>query len=134
MKYKVINSDGHTIEPPGMWERYLPKKFHDRVPKIVKDRKGGDAWQFYPDVPPAAIGMVTTTAGRTYEQYHWYGSSFQTINKGCWDGKARLDEMSFDGVDAEILYPSQRTMTYFTGSDDLEFHRAGVEAYNTWIS
>ena len=43
MKYRVINSDGHTIEPPDMWERYVPKKFHDRIPRLVKDEKGGDA-------------------------------------------------------------------------------------------
>jgi predicted TIM-barrel fold metal-dependent hydrolase len=132
MEYHVINADGHTIEPPDMWQRYLPAKFKDRAPKVVKDPRGGDAWQFFPDVPPAAIGMVTT-AGRRYEEMHWYGSTYQTINKGCWDGAARVKEMTFDGVDAEVLYPSQRTMTYFTGSDDLEFHRAGVDAYNDWI-
>ena len=132
MKYRVINADGHTIEPPDMWQRYMPKKFHDRIPQVVKDKKGGDAWQFYPDVPSSAIGMVTT-AGKRYEDFHWYGSTYQSINKGCWDGKARVQEMMFDGVDAEVLYPSQRTMTYFTGSDDIEFHRAGVDAYNKWI-
>jgi predicted TIM-barrel fold metal-dependent hydrolase len=132
MKYSVINSDGHTIEPPDMWERYLPAKFQDRAPKVVKDKRGGDAWQFFENVPPAAIGMVTT-AGQRYEEMHWYGSTYQSINKGCWDGDARVKEMLFDGVDAEVLYPSQRTMIYFTGSDDVEFHRAGVDAYNDWI-
>ena len=97
-----------------MWERYLPKKFQDRAPRVVKDPKGGDAWQFFPDVPPAAIGMVTT-AGQRYEEMHWYGSTYETINKGCWDGKARVEEMLFDGVDAEVLYPSQRTMMYWDG-------------------
>jgi predicted TIM-barrel fold metal-dependent hydrolase len=115
-----------------MWQRHMPKKFHDRIPRIVKDPKGGDAWQFFPDVPPAAIGMVTS-AGKRYEEFHWYGFTYDTINKGCYDGKARLEEMTFDGVDAEIIYPSQRTMTYFTGSDDDEFHKAGVDAYNSWV-
>ena len=132
MKYKVVNSDGHTIEPPDMWLRYLPKKFHDRAPRVVKDPKGGDAWEFFPDVAPAAIGMVTT-AGQKYEEMHWYGSTYETINRGCFEGDARVEEMMFDGVDAEVLYPSQRMMTYFTGSDDEEFHKAGVAAYNDWI-
>lgn len=132
MKYKIINADGHTIEPPDMWQRYMPKKFHDRIPRLVKDPKGGDAWEFYKDIPPAAIGMVAA-AGKRYEEFHWYGFTYETINKGCYDGKARIEEMTFDGVDAEVLYPSQRTMIYFTGSDDEEFHKAGVEAYNNWI-
>jgi predicted TIM-barrel fold metal-dependent hydrolase len=132
MEYRVINSDGHTIEPPDMWQRYLPAKFKDRAPKVVKDPRGGDAWLFFEDVPPAAIGMVTS-AGQRYEEMHWHGSTYKTINPGCWNGEARVKEMIFDGIDAEVLYPSQRTMYYFTGSDDLEFHRAGVDAYNDWI-
>ncbi len=132
MQYRVISADGHTIEPKDMWQRYIPKKFHDRIPRVIKDPMGGDAWEFFKDVPPAAIGMVTT-AGKRYEEFHWYGSTYETINKGCYEGKARVQEMTFDGVDAEILYPAQRTMTYFTGSDDQEFHKAGVEAYNNWI-
>ena len=31
-EYRIISSDGHTIEPPHMWERYLPKKFHAQMP------------------------------------------------------------------------------------------------------
>ncbi|MBW2316704.1 MAG: amidohydrolase family protein [Deltaproteobacteria bacterium] len=41
--------------------------------------------------------------------------------------------MDFDGVDAEILYPSQRTMYHFMGNQDVDFHRAGVQAYNDWV-
>ena len=40
--YHVISADGHVIEAPYIWERFLPKKFHDRAPKLVKDSEGGD--------------------------------------------------------------------------------------------
>ena len=132
MKYKVINSDGHTIEPPDMWERHVPKKFHDRIPRLVKDPKGGDAWEFHRGVAPMPIGMVTTP-GKRYEEFHWFGSSYDTIRKSCFDGKARLEDMTYDGVDAEVLYPSQRTMMYFMDNEDDEFHKAGLDAYNAWI-
>ena len=46
--YQIISADGHTIEPPHMWETYLPAKFHDRMPRLVKDPKGGDAWELVP--------------------------------------------------------------------------------------
>jgi predicted TIM-barrel fold metal-dependent hydrolase len=42
--------------------------------------------------------------------------------------------MDADGVDAEFLYPSQRTMYHFMGNEDREFHRAGVRAYNDWLA
>ena len=44
--------------------------------------------------------------------------------------KARLEDMTFDGVDACFLYPSQRTMYFFMGNQDREFHlrgRAGLQ-------
>jgi predicted TIM-barrel fold metal-dependent hydrolase len=79
------------------------------------------------------IGLVTTP-GKRYEDIKWTGSTFDSIRASCFDGKARLADMDFDGVDAGFLYPSQRTMFYFMGNDDRDFHRAGVRAYNDWIS
>ena len=42
--------------------------------------------------------------------------------------------MDFDGVDAQFIYPSQRTMYYFMGNEDREFHKAGVQAYNNFMA
>ena len=39
--YNIISADGHTIEPPHMWETYLPKQFHAQMPRLVKDPDGG---------------------------------------------------------------------------------------------
>jgi predicted TIM-barrel fold metal-dependent hydrolase len=41
--------------------------------------------------------------------------------------------MDIDGVDAEILFPPQRTMSHFLGDDDDDFVLAGVEAYNNFL-
>ena len=53
-EYRLISADGHVVEPPDMWTKYLPKKFHDRAPKLVKDAKGGDAWELVPGHAPDA--------------------------------------------------------------------------------
>ena len=68
--YKVISADGHTIEPPDMWSRYVDKRFHDRIPRLVKDPMGGDAWEFDRGAPPMPIGLVTTP-GKSDEEFHW---------------------------------------------------------------
>ncbi len=130
--YRVINADGHALEPPDMWQRFVPKKYHDRIPRLVKDPMGGDAWELERGAAPMPIGLVTTP-GKTYEQFHWYGSTYSTINAGCFEGKARVKEQDTDGVDAEVLYPSQRTIKYFTMNEDDGFHQAGIEAYNNWV-
>ncbi|HME71071.1 MAG TPA: amidohydrolase family protein [Myxococcota bacterium] len=132
-EYRLIDADCHTLEPPHLWEHYLPAEFHDRAPKLVKDEEGGDAWSFGSGKPLMYIGLVATP-GMRYEDIRWRGYTYDTIRKGCWDGKARLEDMNLDGVDAEFLYPSQRTMYHFMGNPDLDFHRAGVRAYNDWLA
>jgi predicted TIM-barrel fold metal-dependent hydrolase len=131
-EYRLIDADCHTVEPPHIWETWLPKAFRDRAPKLVKDEEGGDAWSFGEDKPLMYLGLVATP-GMRYEDIKWRGYTYETIRRGCWDGKARLEDMDFDGVDAEFLYPSQRTMYHFMGNTDVDFHRAGVQAYNDWI-
>ncbi len=131
-QYRLCDSDAHTIEPVHIWEKWLPAEFQDRAPKVVKDKEGGDAWQFDPAQPPMLIGLVTV-AGIKFEDIKWTGSTYETIRASCFDGKARLEDMDFDGIDAQCLYPSQRTMFYFMGNEDKAFHLAGVQAYNNWI-
>ena len=33
---KIISVDDHVVEPPHVWERWLPAKFRDRGPKVVR--------------------------------------------------------------------------------------------------
>ena len=133
--HHLISADGHTIEPPDMWETYLPAKFHDRMPRLVKDPKGGDAWELIPGAPPMPIGLVTSAGpwGKRYEELEWYGSTYDNIRHGAFEGKARLEDQDLDGVDAEVLFPSQRTMGTFMAQPDDEYHLAGIQAYNTWM-
>jgi predicted TIM-barrel fold metal-dependent hydrolase len=132
-EYRLIDADCHVVEPPHIWERWLPKPFRDRAPKLVRDEEGGDAWQLQPGAPLMYIGLVAT-AGMRYEDIKWKGYTYDTVRRGCWDGRARCEDMDLDGVDAEFIYPSQRTMHYFMGNTDREFHRAGVRAYNDYMS
>jgi hypothetical protein len=41
--------------------------------------------------------------------------------------------LAADGVDAEVLFPPQRTIGHFLGDDDDEFVLAGVDAYNNFL-
>ena len=131
--YQLISADSHVLEPPHLWVTYVPKKFHDKVPRVVHDGDGGEAWQFAPDVPPAPIGIYAS-AGRKHEEVCWTGVTFATANQGNFRGGPRLEEQDVDGVDAEVLFGSARMMSHFFSDPDPEFHLAGVQAYNNWLS
>jgi predicted TIM-barrel fold metal-dependent hydrolase len=41
--------------------------------------------------------------------------------------------MDIDGVDAEVLFPPQRTVGHFLGNEDEAFVLAGIQAYNNFL-
>ena len=36
----AVDADGHVLEPPDLWERYLEARFRDRALRIVHDDDG----------------------------------------------------------------------------------------------
>jgi predicted TIM-barrel fold metal-dependent hydrolase len=130
-----ISADGHNIEPPHIWTKFLPSAYQHRAPRLVKDAKGGDAWEFQKGVDPMPIGLQTSQGqwGRRYEEYQPFGSTYDSIRPGAFDGKKRLEDQDMDGLCAEVIFPSQRTMAVFMAQEDDDFHQAGVQAYNDWL-
>lgn len=37
---RVIDADGHILEPPDLWERYIVPSFRAQAPRLVIDEKG----------------------------------------------------------------------------------------------
>ena len=104
-KYEVISGDGHVEVPSENWASYMPAKYVDLMPKLIK-REGGDYWQM-----------------DEFELENWGNLvcdlPYDEITPGCWryfnpDGSPRpgtgsaaqrLNEQDFDGLDAEVLFP-----------------------------
>jgi len=131
-KYAVVSADAHVLEPTDIWSTWLPKQYLDKAPKLVQDVDGGDAWLFAGAVDPDPIGLVTTP-GMPWDQFRWTGVKYRDARPGCYDGAERLKDMAIDGVDAEVLFPPQRTIGHFLGDADDDFVRAGIEAYNNFL-
>ena len=68
-----------------------------------------------------------------FDEFRWFGVTYEEARTGCYNGAARLEDMDIDGVWAEVLFPPQRTMSHFLGDDDDDFVLAGVEAYNNFL-
>lgn len=132
MTYSIISADAHILEPTDIWTNWLPERFQDRAPQLVQDSAGGDAWLFAGAADPDPIGL-TATPGMPWDQFRWTGVTYDEARAGCYNGAARLDDMTTDGVDAEILFPPQRTVGHFLGDEDDDLVRAGIEAYNNFL-
>ena len=132
MAYDIISADAHILEPTDIWETWLPQKYADKAPKLVKDVDGGDAWLFAGASEPDPIGLVATP-GMAWDNFRWTGVTYEEARAGCYDGDERLKDMDLDGVDAEVLFAPQRTIGHFLGDEDDDFVLAGVDAYNNFL-
>ena len=86
--YRLISADSHVLEPPHLWREYMPAKYHDKIPRVVSDGEGGEAWQFAPDIAPAPIGIYAS-AGRKHDEVRWTGVTFASANQGNFRGEPR---------------------------------------------
>jgi len=131
MRHRIIDADQHVIEPPDLWDRWLPKRYHDRAPKLVKDEDGGDAWLLGDHVE--SLGLVAAM-NQTPKTLKWTGVRYADMHPGIFEAKGRLELMDEDGVDAALFFPPQRTIMYMMSVDDEKFSLAAIRAYNEFIS
>ena len=129
-QYRIIDADQHIVEPPDLWEKWLPEKHRGGAPKLVKDEEGADAWLLGGNKEP--LGLVTVI-GIQPRELRWTGVSYDTLDPGCYEPKRRLELMDEDWIDATVIFPPQRTMWYFRSNTDPDFHLAGIQAYNNWV-
>lgn len=129
---RIVDADTHILEPKDIWTNWLPERYQDRAPQLVQDDEGGDAWLFAGSTDPDPIGL-TATPGKPYDEFRWTGVTYDDARPGCYNGAERLKDMDLDGVDAALIFPPQRTVGHYLGSDDDDFVRAGIDAYNNFL-
>src|SRR3954464_10461914 len=126
-----VSVDDHVVEPPDMFEGRMPARYADAAPRIVRNSRGDDVWEFDGQKIPN-IGL-NAVAGRPKEEYGVDPTSYQEMRPGCFDVHERVKDMSAGGVLASMNFPSFPTFTGRTFfSDDPELSRALVRAYNDW--
>ena len=129
----LVSVDDHVIEPPNMFEGFIPSKYADRAPRVVSDEIS-DKWVF--GEGEARNSGLNAVAGRPPEEYGLEPQRFAEMRRGCWDVHERVKDMSANGVLASLNFPS---MARFCGQffasrvgQDPDLALAVVRAYNDW--
>ncbi len=129
----LVSVDDHVIEPPNMFDGFLPGKYADRAPKLVSDDVG-EKWVFG-EGEARNVGL-NAVAGRPPEEYGLEPTNFDELRVGCFDVDERVKDMNANGVLGSLNFPS---MARFCGqffasraSQDPELALAVVRAYNDW--
>ena len=134
----AVDADGHILEPPDLWERYLEAKYRDRALRIVPDEDGleeleigGNRSKMSKRGFPATLGAMgdpdlrsmQLDPSRTYLGEAPFGSM---------DPDERLKVLDAEGIDAAVLYTTVGLL-WEAELDDPELSQAYTRAYNRWI-
>jgi predicted TIM-barrel fold metal-dependent hydrolase len=134
----AVDADGHTLEPPDLWEQYLEPEYRDRALRIVKDENGleeltigGARSHMSRKGFPATLGAMgapdfaamARDPERTYMTEAPYGSM---------DPNERLKVLDAEGIDAAVLYTTIGLL-WEAELEDAELSQAYTRAYNRWI-
>ena len=67
--YQAVSADGHVETPPERWMKFVPEKYRDRAPRLVKLDDGGEAWQL--EGQPLMHNGLNLTADNPIRKKHF---------------------------------------------------------------
>src|SRR5580704_15385333 len=117
---KVIDADGHILEPPNLWENYIDSKYLEVCPKLIVSGDGDEIFRMHGDYQMAFKDFGETGPEVEKEKFGRAGAfgaregivvdsahlPYAQGRRGGFDPHARIVDMDTDGIDAAFLYPT----------------------------
>ena len=128
----LISVDDHILEPPHLWVDRAAAKDRDRVPHM-ETIDGVEYW-VYEDKRMPSSGL-SAVVGKSKEEFSPEPLPYSEMRPGCYDPKARLEDMDRSGILASLCFP---TITRFCGqlfaeAKDRELGFECLQHYNDWL-
>jgi uncharacterized protein len=130
--YRYVSADSHLEIDSKHWLGYVPAKYRDYAPRLVRQPNGSDAWTIGDKImrPAAAADLY---GGKGRDRYVPFEGRYEGT-PGTGSAEQRLREQDQDGIDAEVLFPSQQGgPKFWRRVEDDDAYKAIVRAYNTWL-
>ncbi|HYI63005.1 MAG TPA: amidohydrolase family protein [Acidimicrobiales bacterium] len=150
---KIISVDDHVVEPPHVWQTWLPERYRADGPRV--ERRGvGDvqhvgggtyAQEFTDDGRPAdcwVFGDVVyvhkrhvAAVGYSRDEMTMTPMTYEEMRPGCYEPKARVADQEVNHVEASLCFPTFPRFCgqTFTEHPDRDMGLACVRAYNDWM-
>src|SRR5690349_19599970 len=100
----MVSVDDHVIEPPRLWLDRIPAKYHDVCPRVIAEDDGNEYWVY--EDKKMVTGGLGAVVGRNREDFTAAGYPYSEMRPGCYDARARLEDMDEAGILASINFPS----------------------------
>jgi predicted TIM-barrel fold metal-dependent hydrolase len=135
---RIIDADGHVLEPPDCWPRYIDPAYRARAIRVARGGDGRDV--LLVDGRPARLTTSEMLGG-----LGGMGKSIDELAAACLAGRyaesapapatdpaARIARLDADGIAAVVLYPSLG-LQWEAEVTDAGYVLANARAYNRWI-
>ena len=128
----LISVDDHVLEPPHLWVDRVAVKDRERAPHQVIE---GDMEFWVYDGKRYPSSGLSAVAGKKKEEFSPEPVTYAEMRPGCYDAKARIEDMDRAGILASLCFP---TVTRFCGqlfmeASDRDFGFVCLQAYNDWM-
>ena len=134
----TVDSDGHILEPPDLWERYLEPKYRDRAIRIKVNARGLEYVEVN-GMPSYMQGGTLGEMGGAYQDpvelmtagkvTYWESA---TRTPGAIDPLARVNQMDEEGIDIALLFPTIG-ICWEGACSEPEISAAYCRAYNNYL-
>ena len=136
----AVDADGHILEPPDLWERYLEPRFRDRAIRIRTNEDGleymeidGRPSKLIRAGMPEGVGAMDRMAGYVYEREKKTGISYvDNAPLGGMDPVERIARLDMENLEQVLLYPTLSVL-WLAECEDEELTQAYLRAYNRWM-
>jgi predicted TIM-barrel fold metal-dependent hydrolase len=151
---RFISVDDHVVEPAGLWQDRLPKKYLEQGPRTIRQKgkitfdtsrqphfivgdgpedRWCDIW-LYEDIRSPLRGDLTAV-GPLADAVPTTPVTYDDMLPGCFTQSARLADMEINHTEASLCFP---TIPRFCGQlflnrSDVELAHLCVKAYNDWM-
>ena len=130
--YRVLSSDSHVVEPPDLWTSRMDPSLGDRIPHLV----AGEPFDFW-YIGQQHLGVLGTSGAYTGARFERPGeilreAKFADVRPGGYDPHAHVEDITMDGVDGNVVYPSMALEMF--ALQDQPLLRDIFRAYNDWLS
>jgi predicted TIM-barrel fold metal-dependent hydrolase len=132
---EFIDSDGHVLEHPTEMVSYAPRGYAERIWHIETTSDGQEFAVMDGHRSLANYLALAGTAGMSEQDRHRAKNGelkYTEVRPAAYDAKARLVDMSTDGIDKSVLYPTM--MLGIQSYPDVDFAEAQCQAYNNWLA
>lgn len=134
-----VDADGHILEPPDLWERYIEPRYRDRALRIRTDDNGleyleldGRMSKLVRNGMPSGVAAMDRVGGIIHEREPTGVPYVDNAPLGAMDPAERIQRLDLENLDRVLLYPTLGVL-WPAECEDEDLTQAYLRAYNRWM-